>query len=344
MTELKSRDVTGFMRKPDLSKAVFLAYGPDQGLVSEVADKLAISSGVDLDDPFSLIKMPGDAAASESALVNEAYTVAMFAGKRLVRINHVSNDKALVSQVSAILDDPPQDAWIVMEGGELKKGSALRSLVEKSPNGVTIPCYSDGIQSVHALIDEVFPVSENRIDRDLRQYLAAHIGGDRALIRRELEKIDLLVADGAPAEIDDITALVGDTTSSDANTMIDAVICGEIEAFEALFSKLQTSGVNCNNVFFAAIRQFQKLDQMRMQMDQDRKSASAIVAAARPPVFFARRKTVERALGVWTAPAIRHAMQRLQDATLTARTNRELDYETAHLCLLGLTIAARRRR
>ena len=108
MAELKASEVVRFLAKPDLSKSVFLVYGPDAGLVSETADKLADKSGVDLSDPFCTLRIDADVMASEtSRLAEEAHTIAMFGGKRLIRISG-STRKDLVRAVQPVLDTPPR--------------------------------------------------------------------------------------------------------------------------------------------------------------------------------------------------------------------------------------------
>ena len=56
MTALKAHEVERFLKKPDLAEGVFLAYGPDAGLVREVgqlgmtdadANDVHIERGVD---------------------------------------------------------------------------------------------------------------------------------------------------------------------------------------------------------------------------------------------------------------------------------------------------------
>ena len=90
----------------------------------------------------------------------------------------------------------------------------------------------------------------------------------------------------------------------------------------------------------AAIRQMQALHLMRAGM-KDR-SAAAVVAAARPPVFFARRKLVERALDRWSLEALQRGLARLQAAVLATRQRPDLAVEIARQALLGLAVEGAR--
>ncbi len=99
MSELKAGEVDRFLKNPDQSKTVYLAYGPDRGLVSERAESLAKSSGVDLSDGFSTIKLDANELAGDPVrLIDEAYTVAMFGGDRLIWIRNAGNQKDISVQ------------------------------------------------------------------------------------------------------------------------------------------------------------------------------------------------------------------------------------------------------
>ena len=57
MAVLNSRNIEPFLQKPVFDHCIYLLFGPDRGLVNERANALAENSGVDLSDPFSLLKL-----------------------------------------------------------------------------------------------------------------------------------------------------------------------------------------------------------------------------------------------------------------------------------------------
>ncbi|MGB7431686.1 MAG: DNA polymerase III subunit delta, partial [Ahrensia sp.] len=326
MAELKAGGVANFSAKPDLSKPLFLVYGPDRGLVSEIVSAIATATGVDQADPFSMIKMSVSDREDQDALMNEAYTVGMFAAARLIIVTDASNDKIFVSQVNRLLADPPPDTFIILRAGELKKGTALRGAVEKAPTGLAIPCYTDSAQTVAVVIEDVLSKANLRLERDARQYLMQNLGGDRAATRAELDKLTLYAHGTSEITLDDVQNIIGDASESDIGAIVDNVLEGDVTGFDRQFQKFQMGNQNINALLFNALRQFQMIDVLRGRMDTEGKNASSVVATARPPVFFARRTTVEQALRIWTGPALRQAIKRLHDAELTSRSARSLDY------------------
>lgn len=344
MAELKSKDVANFASKPDLSTPIFLVYGPDRGLGTEIVKSISAATKVDIDDPFATIKMSLSDNEDPERLINEAYTVGMFASARLIVASDVSNDKAFVSQVNQLVAEPPQDTFIILKAGELKKGSALRSAIEKSRHGLAIPCYSDDERSVAGLIETVFSQAKITIDSDARQYLMHHLGGDRGASRMELEKVVLYCSGQDRVSLADVENIVGDASQSDVNAIIDHVFEGNLRGFDRQFQKFQQSNQNINALMWATLRQFQMIDVLRGRMDMEGKPAKAVVSTARPPIFFVRQRLIENTLNKWTSQALRHAIARLHAAELSSRSLRGLDYSAVHMCLMALTIQSARRR
>src|SRR5712672_2375647 len=85
MVALKAAEVDSFVARPAPERPIVLLYGPDAGLVHERAEKIIGASVDDTNDPFALVRIDGDALASDpSRLVEEAHTVPLFGGKRAV--------------------------------------------------------------------------------------------------------------------------------------------------------------------------------------------------------------------------------------------------------------------
>ena len=104
MAQVKAHEVDRYLKKPDPKHRVVLVYGPDRGLVSERTKSLAGTSGADLNDPFSTIVIDAEDAASEpTRIADEAHTVSMFGGNRLVWIKG-STQKNLIGALQPVLD------------------------------------------------------------------------------------------------------------------------------------------------------------------------------------------------------------------------------------------------
>ena len=152
MTALKAAQVDAFVAKPNPAQPVVLVYGADAGLVRERAEALVRASVDDINDPFSLARLEGDALAAEpSRLVEEANTIPLFGGRRAVWVK--AGARNLAPAVEILLGAAPKECRVVIEAGELRKNAPLRAVCEKAKNAAALPCYPDSEKDLPRLID-----------------------------------------------------------------------------------------------------------------------------------------------------------------------------------------------
>lgn len=343
MVQKKSHEVDAWLGKPDPKAKIVLIYGPDRGMVSERARKFANRTGLALDDPFAVLKLDAAELASDaSRLIDEARTISMFGGERLIWLRNAANDKALNDALAVLCEEPPVDAVILIEAVDLKKSSALRRTVEQNGSAMALPCYADNTRAVDGLIDDELSKAGLAIDLEARQLLKNSLGGDRLASRGEIEKLALYCHGTGHVGVDDVVASVGDVSALSHDAVTDSVLVGNTSDYDLAFARLVASGVNPFLPLLSMIRQFQLLQQLRHKLDSGNGNVASIIASSRPPVFFARRKTIENALGRWSSSQISRALERLQSAVLQTRKNTALAADISRQTLLSLCLESAR--
>lgn len=343
MAQKKANEVDSFLARPTSSFPVVLLYGPDKGLVSERARRFAEASKLPLDDPFAVIRMEADEIEADPAkLADEARTISMFGGQRLIWIKNAAGQKKLAEAIKLLATEPPQETFVLVEAGDLKKGAGLRSAVENASAGMALPCYSDDSRGIDGVIDDVLAEWKIQITLDGRQLLRASLGGDRLATRGELEKLCLYARGKERIDIDDVREAVGDVAGLSTDEVIDAVLAGDLARFEVSFDRVVKSGTAPFLVLNTAMRQFQQVQTLRHIADTERKSASVVVAAARPPIFFNRKKLIENAVSRWSGESLARVMERLQRAVLESRQNAGLAIPIIRQCLLAIGVESLR--
>lgn len=344
MAQKKASEVDGWLARPDPDVAVVLVYGPDRGLVAERARAFAVRTGLPLDDPFSVVKLDAaDIEKDEGRLLDEARTVPMFCDRRLLWLRNAGAQKSLADDVKALLAAPPRDAVVLIEAGDLKKGTGLRALVEAAPAAMALPCYADEARDLDGIIDDELGKAGMTMTLDARQALRRNLGGDRLASRGEMQKLVLYAQGKGEIVLDDVRASSGDVSGQSFDDAVDAMLDGRVDDFDAAFTRQCQAGGQPFLALAAAMRQLQALQAMRGAMEQGGRNAAAVVAAHRPPVFFARRRLVEKALERWNGEAIGRALARLQAAVLHTRRRPELAVALARQALLGIAVESARR-
>jgi DNA polymerase-3 subunit delta len=343
MAQKKAYEVDSWLARPDPRISIVLLYGPDRGLVAERAKAFVTKTGLPLDDPFSVVRLDGsEVDRDEGRLLAEARTVPMFSERRLLWVRNASGQKALADDVKALTAEPPRDAIILIEAGDLKKGVGLRAVVEAAENAIALPCYADEARDIDVVIDDELRKAGMSMALDARQALRRNLGGDRLASRGEIEKLVLYAHGQKEIGLDDVKAMSGDVSGLSFDAAVDALLEGKIGDFDTAFTRHCQSGGQPFLVLSAAMRQLQSIQAMRGQMDSGGRNAASVVAAARPPVFFSRRKLVETAVERWNSEALGRALSRLQAAILQTRRRPDLSVALARQALLGIAVESNR--
>ena len=318
MVALKGRGVDTYLARLEPRAHVVLIYGPDVGLVNERARAVvARALGPAADDPFQAVVLSGEALAGDAAkLADELYAIPMFGGGKAVRVRAAGD--ALAPVVAPILKSPAAGAMLVLEAGDLKPASALRKLVEGSPDGVAIPCYRDAGGDLARLVEDELAAVGAKATPEARALIVGLIGGDRAASRAELQKLALYAMGQEVVEEADVLAVLGDASLAEVDDLVDAAFDGGGEAVASLYRRLTQAGGDPAQIAGAALRRVDTLTRLSLKLEAGRTSDAAL-AALRPPPHFKRRDALLRAVKRWPRAALDDVAQRLHDAVLLTR-------------------------
>ncbi|GLK77722.1 DNA polymerase III subunit delta [Methylopila jiangsuensis] len=341
MVAIKASGVDAFLARPPAEVCAVLIYGPDAGLVAERAERLAARALEGSDDPFALVRLEGDDVASDPGrLADEARTIALFGGKRLIRVK--VGGRALNLALEGLLGGPQPDALTLLEAGDLKKTNPLRTLCEKSPRAAALPCYPDEAGARERLIDEELRAAGLGIAPEARALLSASLGPDRLAARGEVRKLCLYAMGQSRIEADDVAAVIPEAGDVGQDAAVDAAFAGRAGDLVAALKTLRANGTPPSVVVGAALRHALTLHRLRADVEAGR-GARQVMEANGFLFHFRRKDAAEKALGAWTGERLEQTIVRLGDAVAAGRRTAGLGEAVAERVLLGLAIEAARR-
>jgi DNA polymerase-3 subunit delta len=340
MTALKGGEIDAFLARPDPARPVILVYGPDAGLVSERARLLARAFVDDPNDPFALVRLDGDEIASDPAkLADAVWEVPLFGGRRAVWVR--AGSRGFHAAVQKLTEGERIPVPVVIEAGDLKKNAPLRALAEKSRMAVALPCYADGPREVARLIEQMMAEAGLTLRSDARQLLQQSLGADRALSRREIEKLILHAAPDTTVTLEHVMAVVTDAAAIGLDDVVDAAFGGRVRDLDLLMTRARADGLAAQAIILAAERHAALLHLCRLAMDRGQ-SAQAAVQGLDRPLHFRRVDEVTRALGLWTSSHLQRALVALGEAVLESRRMAPLADAVVGRALMAVATQARR--
>lgn len=313
--KIAGRAIESFLAAPGAEIAAVLLYGPDEGLVKERADRLTRLVAGSLDDPFRVALLEGGKLLEDPArLADEAMAQSLTGGRRAVRIAGAGD--ALAELLEAFLADAAGDSLVILEGDELSARSALRKLFEGAKRGAALACYRDEGEGLEALVRTRLKQEGLAVSTEALDYLAAHLGSDRGITNRELEKLALYMAAPGAAkrvELADAEAVVGDSALLALDDLVYALGDGELAPLDRAFARNLAEGAAPISMIRAAARHLLRL-QWAAARAKGGDPLETAMRALRPPVFFRYEARFRRQLQRWAPASIAAALERLIEA------------------------------
>lgn len=317
--KLSPRDATGYLARPDTSRAGILIYGNDAMRVAmKRQELLANLLGPSADEEMRLARMAASELRKDPAMLLDAIkAVSFFPGQRAAFVEDATDASAAKSVSAALEDWRPGDATIVVTAGSLNAKSSLRKLFETHPNAYSLAIYDD-------------PPTQAEIEAELkragvavsdRDGMAAIVdlsrNHDPGEFRQTLEKIALYkIDDDAPLTVEDVQACAPGTRDAELDDFLHAVAEGQRAELAPLLKRLQGQGVQPVGLCIAATRHFRALHAAA----SDPGGASAGIARLRPPIFGPRRDRMQRQAQKWGMHRLEDALHLLLETDLTLRS------------------------
>lgn len=334
MVAFKAAQTAAFLKSPDPKFSAVLLYGPDSGLVADRGAQLAELTARQSAPEGEIVRIDDrDLAEDADRLAVETQTLPMFGGRKVVRLR--AGQRLDAGAVAGLLEGP-LEAFLIVEAGNLRPGTKLRKTFESSPSAAALPCYSEPERDIAALIDEEFARHGLRIADDARRHLIAQLGADLAEARSEIAKLAIYAGDAKEVELDDVTAIVDDSSQAGLDMLCNAVAQGEAVTALAQSDRLVAMGQDVQRLLSALGRHFGRLHRVSAQVESGETIRSAL-QALRPPLHFKQHDAMTAQVRRWTRADAAHAIAAIQETTQSSRLTPDLVRALSERLLLMLS-------
>lgn len=328
-------------RWPDDVRLVLL-YGPDSGASRDLAGQIA-RQFADSANPMAVETLAGSAVAADpQSLVAAASAMSMFGDRTLVRVDDLPEDGA--DAVAALLASP-LGSPVVITAGALKKGGKLATLAERDPAIAALASFEPSLRDAPRMVGDMAAPLGLRISREAAVGLFEATGGDRGVLRREVEKLatylDCSADKPMTADVAEVAAIVAGVGDGDQYALVSAVAGGRPAEASALLER--GTGVPGIVTLRAIERRLTLLLGLRGAVDGGA-SPRSVVDGARPPIFWKEKDAVVAELGLWPTPALQKGLAEILAAERAIKASGSLGETLADAAMLILARRAAARR
>jgi len=342
MTSVSTSRVASYVTRPDPKARAFLLYGTDTGLIREHGTALCKALATAVGGSTEVIRLTEDDLEREpDRLAIEVQTVSMFSPQKVVRARISGRLTTELGQFA--WDNVPENTWVVIEAGNLKKDAKLRRVFENGQSLSALPCHdSDDPANIVQLVRRELREAGLSIDREAESQLASMLGADPGVAKSEIAKLVTFAQGAERISIEDVEAVVGDTSRATLDASVDAVVSGDAPAALRLMARLQAEGIPIDVLLHALGQHLMRLIRLRARMDAG-DSAETALRSLRPPVHFRRADKMKLQIRTWRRNDLRRALDLASRAHRRARLAPQLDEQIATDLVIRLARYGNRR-
>ena len=198
-----------------------LIYGPESGLISIREKEIAKKITSDIFDPFAFSDISiKQIEENGNILFDEFFSVSMFSGQKLIKINPASNK--ITKNLKALFEvDSKSDNFILIVAGELDTSSSLRKFAEKHPKIAAIACYEDNIATISNIVRAEFAKNNIKIEPGIIEFINSKFGKNRLIILNEINKIITYLGEGKNLTLEIVQNLLSDISEVSINEFVN---------------------------------------------------------------------------------------------------------------------------
>ncbi len=282
--KISSYQVENYIKKiADEKISGCLLYGPEPTITRFRFEVIAKKIVNDLADPFLVSQLSSEKIKEDKAiLTDEFYSIAMLGGRRLIMIKDC--DAHTVQALKILLSDPQygrkSDNFILIQGGDMDKSSALRKLVEESQFLMAIPCYEEDATSLRKSISELFVENDIIVEGEIINLMVKNFGKDRNLIVNEVSKIKNYLGDEKKLSLEIFKKI---TSSNQDENLQDFAVQFASKNYEWCFLRAEKAFEGGNESILLVrnlINYFSKLYNAKVSIENSGKSIEEAVKSA----------------------------------------------------------------
>ncbi|MGB0659602.1 MAG: DNA polymerase III subunit delta [Mangrovicoccus sp.] len=317
--KLSSRDLLGFLAKPDAQAACILFYSTEPMLVADRRKAVVLAlTGPEADHEMRLTRLSAaEIRKSPAALIDAAKGQSFYPGPRAVIVED-AGDGIAPALTAALEEWQPGDAVMVLGAGQLNARSKLRKLVENDPRSYAAGLYPD-------------PPGRAEIEAGLAAAGLSPPSGDAMAALQELggslelgEFKQLIIklglfkqGDDSPLSVAEIDAMAPASLEAGIDDLIHACAEARTGDIGPLMRRLSDQGTSPVSLVIAANRHFQTLHRLASAPD----GPGSAIGKLRPPLFGPRRDRLLRQAKAWRMVKLEEALTALTEADLSLRTS-----------------------
>ena len=280
--------------------SIFLLYGENEGLKSEIINKFFLNEG----DNLEIIKYEEkEIFDNYSSIFSSMLNKSFFEEEKIIIINRAS-DKIL-NFIEEVLEKKIDKLKIILIAGMLEKRSKLRLFFEKNKELICVPFYPDDFKTLNLLAIRFFKNQKISISQEIVNTIIDRCNGNRKHLETELNKIKLFLNENKTVNIEDVFSLVNLSENFSVTELVDSCLLKNKNKIIKILNENSYSNEDCILIIRTFLAKLKRLMILRKNYE-DKKDIEVIIRDHKPPIFWKDKAVVVEQLKKWGLDEIKN--------------------------------------
>jgi DNA polymerase-3 subunit delta len=299
-----------------------LIFGPEESIVNYRFDLISKKICPDLTDPFLVVTINKERLAQDNSLItSEFYSISMLGGRKLILVKDV--DAAMIAAIKSLFSEADfakkSDNFLLIQGGDLDKSSALRKLCEDSPYFAAIACYEDDDRVIKKFIESELVKNQIKFNSQIIDFLFEKLGKNRQIIGLEIDKISIFLGDNKELTLDKLLDLSSSQAEISANELVMSFAAQKFDASLAQAERLFKDGFEAITLIRFLTNYLQKLYDAKTAIELENTDFETAVKSQR--LFFKVEAEFRKHLKTLSLNFLNKKLQELQNLEIKIKSS-----------------------
>jgi DNA polymerase-3 subunit delta len=223
-----------------------------------------------LADPFLVANLSKERLSEDKGiLADEFFSFSMLGGRKLILVKDC--DVAVGAALKLLFEDrdfaTKSENFILVQAGDLDKGSVLRKAAEDNPHFAAIACYEDDERAIKQFIASELVKRQVKFNEQVTELLLEKFGKNRQVILSELEKILVFLGEEKNLSVELVEKLTASEAEISANEFVMNFAAQKFEIALLQSEKLFKNGFEAITLIRFLSNYLQKLYQAKTDIE-----------------------------------------------------------------------------
>ncbi|MBY7649076.1 MAG: DNA polymerase III subunit delta [Candidatus Liberibacter europaeus] len=346
MAEIKSYE----FEKENIDKllfnyCMFIFYGSDKGLVSELIAKLKKKIGSSYCDPISFVTLNSiDIQKNPEKIWHEINSISLFNKRKVIFIENLSPEKKVLDCLEAIIISKKiNNILIIIKSAEIKGENRLRKMGKEHSPILCISCYPDKKINLINLMKEELLYDKKRLSIEAKHILLECLGGDRIASRNELQKLSSYCLEEDIINEEHVKDIISNTHILYIEEIIDTSMIGDVHKSILLVENFFSSKMSSHALLHGVLKRLQLLDKIHTEIEFSSTSIMDAVDKLEKTRILKKRLLLQKLIKIWNKNNVKKFLYKIDRGIQLIRKNNALDKIIVFQSILSITQIAHRK-